>query len=149
MSNGARHAIGVVIGLIVTPVIAGCLLYATNRLARYFLRYYAHGNDRWTAAALLLAAAVVIGLVTGTRVSPLASLVPGAVFAAAGALWVVAPRWSIEHTARKLPDDLDRGYQYLGPYGMLLVLGVALLVASAAPSRWRAATRAPRHGGPP
>ncbi|WP_131760002.1 hypothetical protein [Actinomadura fibrosa] len=152
MSSGARHGIGAVIGLVATPVIAVCLLFGTERMTRYFRYFFASGGDRWSAAAALLVAAVVLGLVMGTRLSPLASLIPGAVFAAVGLLWIVAPRWSLEHTTRKLPDTLDRGYQYVGPYGVFLLIGVALVVASVFPSRWQARTptgAAPRFGGPP
>ncbi|TDD74082.1 hypothetical protein [Actinomadura rubrisoli] len=152
MSNGARHAIGVVIGLIVTPVIAVSLLFGIERMTRYF-RYFMQGDSgRWGAAAALVFAAILIGVVAGSRLSPLASLVPGAFFSGVGLLWIAAPRWSLEHTSRKLPETLDRGYQLIGPYGVLLVLGVALLAASAAPSRWQARTAtgaAPRYGPPP
>jgi hypothetical protein len=151
MSNGARHGIGVVVGLVVTAAVAVCLMWGTNRMLIYFQLYLHRGNYRWTGAAALVVAAVLIGLVAGTRASPVASLIPGVAFTATGALWVVAPIWMSGHTARKLPTTLDRGYQFVGPYGVLLILGVALLVASLAPSRWRARTAggAPRFAGPP
>ncbi|TDC96157.1 hypothetical protein [Actinomadura sp. 7K507] len=152
MSSGARHGIGALIGVVVTPIIAACLMYGTYRLGRSVTTLRFEGADRWLGAAALLAAAVLIGLVAGSRISPLASLIPGAVYSLSGALWVVSPRWSFQNTASELPSELSRGYMVIGPYGVFLVIGVALLLASLAPSRWRSlrgAGAAPRFGGPP
>ncbi|MES9543935.1 hypothetical protein [Actinomadura sp. NPDC000600] len=154
MSNGARHGLGVLIGLVVTPVVALCLVYSTTKFSEFFRVFTIRGgSDRWIGAAVLLAAAVLIGLVAGSRVSPLASLVPGAVYAAVGAIWVAAPRFAFEHSGRDLLGyRLFLGYTTLAAYGIFLLLGVALLVASLAPSRWKsrkAAAAAPQFGGPP
>ncbi|QXJ22062.1 hypothetical protein AGRA3207_003000 [Actinomadura graeca] len=161
MSNGARHALGVVIGLIVTPVAAGLLTYGTQRLGRAtrgaaVLGSSAGGGDKWIGAVLLIGIAVALGLTVGSRLSPMASLVPGATFTAVGALWVLAPHWTVVHTAKDpFPDRLVIGYITLGPNGVFLVIGVLLVAASLVPSRWqaRAATRAagaaPRFGSPP
>src|SRR5437868_9472256 len=112
MSNGARHGIGVLIGLIVTPVVAGLLMYGTQRLGEavrrgaVFAAPSAHG-DKWTAAAIMLVVAIMLGLLVGSRLSPLASLVPGAVLTVVGLLWVVAPRWTVTHTAKEpFPERL-------------------------------------------
>ncbi|MEU8804498.1 hypothetical protein [Spirillospora sp. NPDC048819] len=157
MSNGARHGLGALIGVVLTPVIAACLLYGAGelqRVARYSLgsfRSY-HGSDLWIGTGLMLVTAILVGLVVGTRVSPVASLIPGAVFAGIGVLWVVDPLWMLRNTSRDLPDTLAHGYMMFGPYGLFLLLGGVLLVASVAPSRWKsrtAAGAAPRFGGPP
>ncbi|MBC6458141.1 hypothetical protein [Actinomadura sp. HBU206391] len=151
MSNGARHTIGAVVGLIATPLLAVALFFGAERSLRFF-RYYALDDaSRWTGGAAILFAAVVLGLVAGSRVSPLASLIPGAVYFTVGALWVLAPRFTLEHTSRKLPDTLDRGYSVFGSYGMILLLGGLLVAASLPPSRWAARTPrpAPRPGGGP
>jgi hypothetical protein len=151
MSNGARHGLGVVIGLVVTPVIALCLMYSATKFSEYFRSFIIGGGDRWIAAALMVVAAVLLGLVTGSRLSPTASLVPGFVYTVVGVLWVMSPRWAFRHADRDLvPLDLYLGYRMLGPFGIFLLLGVALLAASVAPSRWKARTgAAPRFGGPP
>lgn len=152
MSNGARHGLGVLIGLVVTPVIALCLMYSTTRFTEYFRYFFTRGGeDRWIGAAAVVVAAVLVGLAAGSRVSPLGSLVPGAVYTAIGLLWLAAPRFAIEHSGRDLLGHrLYLGYTTLAPYGVFLLLGVALLVASLAPSRWKARTApAPRYGGPP
>ncbi|MFC6885855.1 hypothetical protein [Actinomadura yumaensis] len=152
MSNGARHVLGLLAGLAATPLIAFGLMFGTERATRYF-RLFLSGGDRWIAAAAFVGVAVVIGLLAGSRISPLASLVPGVLLASAGGLWVAAPRWTGAHTVERLPDGLDAGYSIVGPYGVLLVLGVVLIVASLPPSRWRARTAgqappAPRHAAP-
>ncbi|TYB48361.1 hypothetical protein [Actinomadura chibensis] len=155
MSNGARHGLGVVIGLIVTPVIAACMAYGTMKLGQFARILAYQGSDRWVGGGLVLVAAVLIGLVAGSRVSPLASLIPGFVFTVIGLLWVFSPRWAFQHAGRDIiPDRIGDGYLTLSAFGVFLLLGVGLLVASAAPSRWRAqagvAHRAgPRFGGPP
>lgn len=155
MSNGARHGLGVVIGLVVTPIIAACMTYGTTKLSQFARLFAFHGSDRWVGIGVMLIAAVLIGLVAGSRVSPLASLVPGFVYTAIGLLWVLAPRWVFRHSGRDtLPDQLGYGYLTLAPLGVFLLVGIGLLVASLAPSRWRARTgtaygAAPRFGGPP
>ncbi|TDD29712.1 hypothetical protein E1287_30455 [Actinomadura sp. KC06] len=153
MSNGARHGLGALIGLVVTPIIAACLMYGTTKLGQFARILAFHGSDRWVGAGVMLVAAVLIGLVAGSRTSPLASLIPGVAYTAVGLMWLLAPRWSFEHAGRDiLPDDLGRGYFTLAPFGIFLVLGVALVVASVAPSRWQAragAGAAPRYGAPP
>ncbi|SNS46011.1 hypothetical protein [Actinomadura mexicana] len=152
MSNGARHGLGVLIGLVVTPVIALCLMYSTTKFTEYFRYFFTRGGeDRWIGAAVVLVAAVLVGLAAGSRVSPLASLIPGAAYTAIGVLWLASPRFAVGHSGRDLLGrELYLGYATLAPYGIFLLLGVALLVASLAPSRWKARTAAaPRFGGPP
>ena len=151
MSSGARHGLGAVTGLVVTPLIAGTLLYGTNRIlivSRTFRE--PPWSDRLVSTALLLAAALLLGLVMGSRLSPLASLVPGLTFAGVGLLWVVSPLSLARDTLGVLPNDLERGYMTLAPTGVLLLLGAALLAASLPPSRWRGdrAAAAHRHAAP-
>jgi hypothetical protein len=137
MPNGVRHVLGLLAGLVLAPVTALGLLYGTERMQRIFQVYFFRPGTQWTPILLLTAVAVVLGVLVGSRLSPLASLVPGVLFGVPGLLWAVAPEWTLHHTARKLPGALDRGYQVVGPYGVLLVLGLLLLVGSVPPSRWR------------
>ncbi|NKZ07371.1 hypothetical protein [Actinomadura latina] len=158
MSNGARHGLGVVIGLVVTPVIAVCLMYGTSKLRLVMTLSFGrfqdyHGRNLWIGAVLFAVAAVLLGLVAGSRLSPLASLIPGVVYAALGVVWFASPRWAVTHPARDtFPRDLELGYVTLGSTAVLFLLGVMLVVASLAPSRWKAraaAGAAPRFAGPP
>ncbi|MWA05474.1 hypothetical protein F8568_034945 [Actinomadura sp. LD22] len=155
MSNGARHGIGAVVGLVATAVLTYCLTmgaYKMSMAQRYFsatFRNY-HGKELWIGAVLLIGAAIVLGLVTGSRVSPVASLIPGVLYTATGVLWIADAGWAMRNTAKKsFPNSLTLGYLNLATFGVFLLLGVALLVASVPPSRWRARTAAPRYGGPP
>ncbi|QKW39058.1 hypothetical protein HUT06_37725 [Actinomadura sp. NAK00032] len=158
MSNGARHGLGVLVGLIVAPAVAACLMYGANKLRLVltfgFARFQSyHGKEMWIGAGLVLLVGIMLGLVTGSRLSPLASLIPGAVFTAIGLVWFASPRWAVDHPGRDvLPRDMDLGYTTLGSLGIFFLLGVMLLVASLAPSRWKARTpagAAPRFAGPP
>ncbi|WP_433474489.1 hypothetical protein ACQPZP_38005 [Spirillospora sp. CA-142024] len=156
MSNGARHGLGVVIGLVVTPVIALCLTYGAGRLSQVISLGIArfetyHGKELWIGAGLFLVAAAALGLVMGSRLSPVASLVPGAAYTITGLVWFASPRWAITHPrTNDLPRELDLGYTTLASLGIFFLLGVMLVTASLAPSRWKARTNAaPRFGGPP
>jgi hypothetical protein len=146
MSSGARHGIGVVVGLIATPLIAGFLTYGVNR-ATVTVRVYAFDapwSQRLIVAGALLVAAVALGLVAGSRLSPLASLIPGVAFTGLGLMWFLAPGFALRNTGRDfLTDDLFLGYTYLSPAGIWLLLGVALVTASLSPSRWRGAGASP------
>ncbi|MFB4283847.1 hypothetical protein ACBJ59_51710 [Nonomuraea sp. MTCD27] len=127
MRNGVRHLLGAGTGLLATPLIAAGFLY------------YASLGGGWVAVGVLAATMVVAGLLAGSRISPIASLVPGLVLAglAAAALarvpGVVAPAL--------MPAGYARAYAELAET-WALVAGCVLLAASAFPSRWRAAVRA-------
>ncbi|TDB87106.1 hypothetical protein E1266_33195, partial [Actinomadura sp. 7K534] len=153
MSNGARHGLGALVGLVVTPIIAACMMYGTEKLSRAVRTFAFEGGDRWVGAAVFVVAAVLLGLVAGSRLSPLASFIPGAAYTVVGVLWILAPRWTFQHTGRDfLPRELWLGYTTLAAYGIFLLIGLALVVASLAPSRWKALNRAgaaPRFGAPP
>ncbi|MEW2358554.1 hypothetical protein [Spirillospora sp. NPDC029432] len=154
MSGGARHGIGVVVGLVATPIIAVCLMYGTDRTVRSArLLIELPWSQRLPGAAALLVAAVLIGFLMGSRLSPVASAVPGVVFSVIGLLWVAAPRFSSRHLPDLMPGDLARWFLVFSVYGGFLLVGVALLAASAPPSRWRSAAgagrgQAPRYAGP-
>ncbi|MBW8484657.1 hypothetical protein [Actinomadura parmotrematis] len=141
MSNGARHGLGLLAGVVATPALAAALFYGTYQ-ANYVLQSFrATWDDRWLPYALLGGAAVLIALLVGTRISPLASLVPGLAFTAAGGLWAWDLRKAVDWTGGKLPHRFDVGYTSLGGLGLLLAFGLILLVASLAPSRWRGRRR--------
>ncbi|MFA1539664.1 hypothetical protein [Actinomadura monticuli] len=158
MSNGARHGLGVVAGVVLTPVVMLCLMYGAGKLRIVYsfgiVRFQSyHGKELWIGLAVLAVAGVLLGLLAGSRLSPVASLVAGAFYAVIGLIWLMSPRWAITHPdIDSLPRDLRYGYTMLGPVGVFFVLGVLLLVASLAPSRWKAraaAGAAPRYAGPP
>jgi hypothetical protein len=141
MSNGARHWWGALVGLILVPAIAAALTYGTWRTLSGGQQFGPTSTEYRIGLASLAITAVVLGVVVGSRLSPLASLIPGLVLTAIGAVWAASPTWAAEHTAGKLPDSLDKldaGYRSAGSTGLLLVIGVVLLVAALFPARWRA-----------
>src|SRR5712664_129191 len=113
MPNGLRHVLGLVAGVILVPGIAVGLLYGTDRLTRLFQAYSFRGGDQWTAVAILTLVGVTLGVLVGSRISPLASLIPGLLFTVVGGLWAVAPTWMTRNSYQKLPNAFDRGYQYV------------------------------------
>ncbi|MBE1533762.1 hypothetical protein [Actinomadura algeriensis] len=157
MSNGARHAIGLVIGLVAAPLIAAGLLYGLYQMGRSAGRVAATfggdaGSERWIGAALLLGTAVLLALAVAPRVSPLASLIPGVLCTALGGVWIVDPGWVLRQDVLHdlLPEQLEMPYiGVAGPYGVFLLLGLLLLVASLMPGRWTGRAAAPQPMGPP
>lgn len=134
MSNGARHALGVVAGLILTPLVAAGLLYGAAELSQTFQQRFAVS---WAGLGALVAAAVLLAFLTGSRLSPVASLVSGLFLTAAGLLPVAEVTGARPLPPGWPPHPFSLGYLTLGYTGVLLFVGVLLLVASVFPSRWR------------
>ncbi|MFC9969438.1 hypothetical protein ACFVH6_00890 [Spirillospora sp. NPDC127200] len=150
MSNGARHGLGVLLGLIATPVLALGLAYGPARTLHSFQTLQPF-SDRAPWVLLLVEAGLLAGLLAGSRVSPLASLTPGLVLAGYGVFWQVSLVRAADLTD-PLPAELKRGLDLGGGSGLLLVLGTLLVAASLPPSRWkgrRTAAAQPRHAAPP
>ncbi|GAA1835852.1 hypothetical protein [Actinomadura chokoriensis] len=148
MNNAARHGIGTLIGVVATPLIAGCLAYSVDDVrvsASRALAAKANGlpaesapSADWAALAVLLAGAAVIGLVVNARLSPLASLVPGVLLSAVGLAWFMETVWMVENsTPEFVPEDFFGGYTNMAANGTFTIIGIALLVASVLPGRWR------------
>ncbi|WP_219462306.1 TMEM165/GDT1 family protein [Nonomuraea rhizosphaerae] len=133
MSNGARHALGVVAGLLLSPLIAVTLAYGVW-LVSVSIRQF---QVSWLGLLICVAAGVLLALLVSSRLSPLASLIGGLLFTAFGLLPI------LETTGfRVLPEsayrgEIGNGFLTLTYSGFLLVLGVLMLGASAFPSRWR------------
>jgi hypothetical protein len=133
MTNGARHALGVVAGLLLSPLIAAGLSYGVYQVSYYRQNF----SVSWVGLGILVVTGVLLALLVSSRLSPLASLIGGLLFTASGLIPTVET-WGI----RALPDnlysgELGGGFLTVAASGMLLVLGVLMLVASAFPSRWR------------
>ncbi|SEG90851.1 hypothetical protein SAMN04489712_12757 [Thermomonospora echinospora] len=142
MSNGARHGLGAVVGLVLTPVIGWLLMFGVDRLYRSMRVFRAEGADRWLGVAALVLAAVLLGLLVGSRLSPLASLIPGVVLTAVGLPWLFAAEWSFRTLRDLLPGRYYILYANLGSLGLWILVGCVLLAASFPPSRWRGAASA-------
>jgi hypothetical protein len=136
MSNGARHAWGILVGVVLTAALGALLIYGTNRLQHGYL-IDLHKNDKWIGGGLLAGAAVVFALMTASRLSPVGSLIGGLVLTAAGVLFFVSQRTTADMINRFPIKGQRLTLTSLEGQGILLVIGVALLVASLFPSRWR------------
>jgi len=141
MSNGARHWWGALLGLILVPASAAALAYGTWRTLSGGQQFGPTSAEYRIGLGSLAITAVVLGIVVGSRLSPLASLLPGLVLTALGGVWAASPTWAARNTVGKLPDRLDKldaGYQSIAATGVLLTIGLVLLFASLFPARWRA-----------
>lgn len=152
MSNGARHIIGFVVGLVATLVLAAGLVFGVDRMDRHSARIMEHGDELTgygvTALLVFAAVAVLVGLLVATRISPVASLIPGIVFTAYGVLWTVQQDWVYRMVDKRdwLSDDIIGPALRVADYNLSLLLGLVLVAASAMPSRWRVLRAAPLEG---
>ncbi|POM26927.1 hypothetical protein BTM25_13350 [Actinomadura rubteroloni] len=147
MSNGARHALGVVAGVLVTVVSLGCMLFALDRAQRMYVYFRLGAGDKALVTLAIVVAGLLLGLAAGSRLSPFASLVPGVVYGTVGLVYVLAPTQALHWFMHVKPARYARGFTTLGTLGVFLLLGTALFVASLPPSRWQGRRR-PAHGGP-
>ncbi|MEV0586391.1 hypothetical protein [Nonomuraea sp. NPDC050310] len=133
-----RHWIGAIAGLLLTPVLFAGLTYGAGRAVRGWSLHYLP----WIGLSALLATAVVAGILAGSRISPLASLVPGLALLVVGVmhqLSVLVGGLPVAELERALPTDLRNGYLATARSGMIVLVGALLVVASTAPARWRKA----------
>ncbi len=140
MNNAVRHTLGFFAGLVALPGVLLPLCYGSVQITR---DYQALAKPSATGIAAVLGAGLILGVLCGSRVSPLGSLVPGAVFLLYGVAWSVDPYAMSGSVVDPLPDELRRGLLELTSLGVVLVLGVLLVVASVPPSRWRVLPKPP------
>lgn len=140
MSNGARHALGVIAGLIMAPLLLVGLSYGMGQVTMTMQRTIA---PSWLGLGVLAACGVLLGLLAGSRLSPLASLIAGLGYTLLGVAQPLAQllRLDVDLAPTSLPRWLGAGYSTLLFTGLLLFLGLTLLTVSVLPSRWRSARR--------
>ncbi|GAB3962162.1 hypothetical protein GCM10029978_016880 [Actinoallomurus acanthiterrae] len=137
MSNGARHAWGLLLGLILTAALAGLLIFGTYRLQHGFVMQ-GHTTDKWLGGGLLAGAAIVFALLTSSRLSPLGSLLGGLILTAAGVLFFISQKTTADLINRFPLKGQRVTLAGLEEEGFMLFVGVGLLFGSFFPSRWRA-----------
>ncbi|MEO3782391.1 hypothetical protein ABGB12_03610 [Actinocorallia sp. B10E7] len=140
MNNAARHVLGFGVGVLALPALVALLCYGIVEFAQV---YREMGETSPLAFVAVGAGGALLGLLCGSRLSPLASLFPGLVLFAYGVVWTFDPYVVSGYVTDVLPEGMRFGLLALESTGMLLVLGCALLVASAPPSRWRAMPKPP------
>jgi hypothetical protein len=144
MSNGFRHFLGVIAGLLLPPVILGLLVFGVDGLADLGNGVAAGQSasaELYFRLGLLAGAALLVGIMTGSRVSPLGSLIGGLAFTAAGSLWIVYPAQVADLIERFPVENRDQALRTLVYHGILLLVGVTLLVSSFPLARWRTLIR--------
>jgi len=147
MGNGTRHLLGAIAGIVAIPVVVALVFGGFSLTMRAYAQFLTRGGELYVAVAVLVVGAIVLALLVGTRISPLASLIPGLVVTGIGALAVAAPG-TINAFAHDLGSvrlsfgglRLTVGQMVTDPVftGAYALVGVLLIVASLAPSRWRA-----------
>ncbi|HEY3682552.1 MAG TPA: hypothetical protein VGL93_05910 [Streptosporangiaceae bacterium] len=153
MGTGTRHLLGAITGVVAIPVVAAVTVGGLGYIQNAYNTYLTRPASLYLAAGLIVVAGVLVALLVGTRISPLASLLPGVAYIALGAVGVVLPETIAKALRAVLPMTLHITSSGMTvPFGQaavetvwgggFLLLGVILLVASIAPSRWRAKPRA-------
>ncbi|MBB6170074.1 hypothetical protein HNR23_000134 [Nocardiopsis mwathae] len=131
-----RHLIGLVVGLILTPLLWLGVAWAATGVEPV-LRGEGFGAPLvMPAVAVLMLIGVVCGFLAGARVSPLAALVSGGLILAFS-LWPVLNPASL---SAALPGWIAQGtfFHPVGPaLPIALPLGTLLFISALAPSRWR------------
>ena len=139
-----RHLIGLVLGIVLTPLLAAGPVWSYQRaagLAGTARSFEDLRPDVLPAIAVMAAIGLVLGLVLAARwVSPLASLVPALAYLGVTGAYVAAPFQVLPRVPEGEPYGI--GVAFLGS-GVYALLGMALLIPSFLPSRWRRAAREP------
>lgn len=141
-----RHILGFLLGVLLVP---GLLYGAGWGFARAIgaIDVPAHKiDDRqqlYGALALLAAVGLVMGIVILARwASPLVSLVPALALIGLTVFFLVSPDGALDLPGRvppkgDQPDDLDTALRNLLATGIFGLMGLALLMPTWAPRRWR------------
>jgi hypothetical protein len=135
MSNGVRHALGVVAGILLPPLLAAGLLYGVGEVMLTIRQFVMP----WAGLAVVAACGVVLAFLVSSRVSPVASLMGGLMFTGLGVLPLLDVLRVFSPPGNLFSGNIGTAYLTLGYEGIFLLLGVLMLVASAFPSRWRSA----------
>ncbi|MEV5569144.1 hypothetical protein AB0L06_03785 [Spirillospora sp. NPDC052269] len=153
MSNGARHGLGVLVGLVASVVLPAWFLLLANRFFHWRMAMSQYitqgtGGKGVVLVLLLLVSGVLIAALCAPRLSPLASLIPGVVLVVVNTLWLVQPLFVRDHIARPLEDRWVMDYLDMLSSGIVLLAGAVLIAMSVPPSRWRGRTRPVFAGAP-
>ncbi|MFF4621327.1 hypothetical protein [Nonomuraea jabiensis] len=123
-----------VAGLLLPPIVAASLWYG---IGDHLLRLQSAFELSWLGLSAIVASGIAYAFLAGSRLSPIASLLGGLSFTALGVLPIVELRGVRVLPDHWLPNVLEQGFRTVANSGVLLFLGVALVVVSLFPSRWR------------
>ncbi|GAB3455437.1 hypothetical protein GCM10027570_36000 [Streptomonospora sediminis] len=145
MSNGLRHFLGLPIAVVVTPVFAAGLAWAPHWAQRAGSGYdptAVPGVPPWVPLVAVLAVlGLLLGLVAGSRVSPVAALLSGLALGAAGVLETAALPMPDIATVLALRPGSGGGTPWFEWGPLFTVVGTALFCSALPPSRWRGRDR--------
>ncbi|MBB5077833.1 hypothetical protein [Nonomuraea endophytica] len=142
MSNGARHGLGVLAGLLLAPLLVVVLSFGLDGF-NYAMRTF---TPPWIGLAIMAGAGVLVAFMFSSRISPVATVIGGLIYTVVGLFPILEMSLKVRLLPDFLPSTFSRGLMTLMYTGILLTLGVGMLVASCFPSRWRGARRAvPAH----
>jgi hypothetical protein len=129
-----RHIFGVVMGILVAPALLWGSGWGFVRAGELKAQ---SGANLFVALGAMAAAGLVLGaLMVAQWASPLATLLPGLGLVA----WTIVYAVNPGRAGLELPfgDDVLRGMETLLVTGVYGLLGLALLIPTFTPSRWRA-----------
>ncbi|MFI6292857.1 hypothetical protein ACIBEJ_14815 [Nonomuraea sp. NPDC050790] len=142
MSNGARHGLGVLAGLLLAPLLVVALSFGLDRF-NYSMQTY---TAPWVGLAVMAGAGVLLAFLFSSRISPVATIIGGLIYTVLGLFPILEMSLRLRLLPDFLPNMFNRGLTTLMYTGILLLLGVGMLVASFFPSRWRGSRAVPGHG---
>ncbi|WP_175596221.1 hypothetical protein [Thermomonospora catenispora] len=140
-----RHAIGFLLGVLLTPALIYGVAWSYARAAGSFdpvAREITDATHLYGAMALMAAVGLVVGVLVVARwASPLLSLIPALTLLGWTAFFLVDPGRALELPSELPPegpleDTLEAGVRVLLGSGAFAMLGFVLLVPAGTPRRW-------------
>jgi len=134
-----RHLGSILLGLVLGPVVWLAGGYGGARIAADLARSSGIENRNQSVilgVVMCLVAGLALGILLGTRLSPLGPVLVGIAFLALGLMYALSPRGFTDATPdrvfgadRMLTQPLEHGWAY--------IVGLALLIPLLSPHRWR------------
>ncbi|GAB3485912.1 hypothetical protein [Nocardiopsis coralliicola] len=137
MSTTARHVAGFVTGLAAVPAVTLGIAWAPGWVEAAGADRLLAGAPGWTgplAAAALVG--ILLGILMGSRISPLAALVPGLAVGAVGVLDMIGAHGAVP-AAAALAEPPGGAAPWFAWGPALTAVGAALTMSALFPSRWR------------
>lgn len=140
-----RHAIGFLLGVLLTPALIYGAAWSYARAAGSFdpvAREIVDATHLYGAMALMAAVGLVVGMLVVARwASPLLSLIPALTLLGWSVFFLVDPGRALElpgelPPAGPLDDTAETGVRMLLGSGAFAMLGFVLLVPAGTPRRW-------------
>lgn len=133
VSNTVRHVIGLLVGLAALPTVYYGFAIGSQLLLRRYGDMPVSSDAAVRHTLILVGVAVLVAVLVGWQwLSPLAPLLSGAGLSVVGAFWMI----DLDAASESVSADLSSP-AYPGVSGVYLFLGIAVLLTSLSPTRWR------------